>query len=88
MTRNRCCRDGVLTCERFSLADVSEHLEDESQSYGWTCAPQGPRTWRSLPMSSGSTPSRSRPPPVARQRPKFDRFPGHDFLTAYALRLT
>ena len=40
----RCYRNGVLDDEGFSLARVSEHLEDESTWSGWTCVLP---TWRS-----------------------------------------
>src|SRR4029078_145175 len=87
MRRTRCYRLGVLTDEGFSLDDVSDHLRDES-SVVWVdlCAPDledlqlvadelGLHTLAVEDATSG------------RQRPKFDRYAGHDFLTAYAVRL-
>lgn len=87
MPRTRCYRLGVLTDEGFSLDDVSDHLRDES-SVVWVdlCAPEledlqlvadelGLHTLAVEDATSG------------RQRPKFDRYAGHDFLTAYAVHL-
>ena len=87
MPRTRCYRLGVLTDEGFSLDDVSDHLRDES-SVVWVdlCAPDledlqlvadelGLHTLAVEDATSG------------RQRPKFDRYAAHDFLTAYAVHL-
>ena len=87
MVRTRCYRMGVLTDEGFSLEDVSEHLERES-AVVWVdlCAPDledlqlvadelGLHTLAVEDAATGS------------QRPKFDRYAGHDFLAAYAVRL-
>ncbi len=87
MARTRCYRQGVLTDEGFPLEDVSEHLEDGS-ALVWVdlCAPNreelqlvadelGLHTLAVEDAMSG------------RQRPKFTRYVGHDFLTAYAVHL-
>ena len=87
MTRSRCYRDGVLSDEEFSLADVSEHLDDGS-SVVWVdlCAP-GPEDLEVLAEELGLHSLAVEGATSGRQRPKFDRFPGHDFLNAYAVRL-
>ena len=87
MARTRCYRNGVLTDEDFSLDNVSEHLDHDS-AVVWVdlCAPDledlqlvadelGLHTLAVEDATSG------------RERPKFDRYTGHDFLTAYAVRL-
>jgi magnesium transporter len=87
MARTRCYRDGVLTDNDFSLDDVSEHLKDESAMV-WVdlCGPDledlqlvadelGLHTLAVEDATSG------------RQRPKFNRYRGHDFLTVYAVHL-
>jgi magnesium transporter len=87
MVQTRCYRNGVLDDEDFSLGVVSEHLDDES-AVVWIdlCAPDvaelqlvadelGLHTLAVEAATSG------------RQRPKFNRYAGHDFLTAYAVRL-
>ena len=83
----RCYRDGVLVAEDFSLDAVSEHLTDPS-SLVWVdlCAPNEADLqmvadelgWHSLAVEDASS---------GRQRPKFTRYIGHDFLTAYAVQL-
>jgi len=87
MARTRCYRNGVLTGEGFSLDDVSEHLQQES-SVVWVdlCAPDMEELQlvadelglHTLAVEDATTGS---------QRPKFDRYAGHDFLTAYAVHL-
>ena len=87
MARTRYYREGVLTAEDFSLDDVSLHLEDAS-ALVWVdlCSPDlqdlqlvadelGLHTLAIEDATSG------------RQRPKFNRYAGHDFLTLYAVRL-
>lgn len=87
MARTRCYRMGVLTDEDFSLDDVSEHLTHDS-AVVWVdlCAPDladlqlvadelGLHTLAVEDATSGS------------QRPKFNRYDGHEFLTAYAVHL-
>ena len=87
ITRSRCYRDGVLTDEGFPLADVSEHLEDES-SVVWVdlCAP-GPEDLEVIADELGLHTLAVEAATSGRQRPKFERFPGHDFLNAYAVRV-
>ena len=87
MTRTRCYRNGVLVDEGFPLADVSEHLS-EPTSMVWVdlMAPDLDELQlvadelglHSLAVEDAAT---------GRQRPKFNRYDGHDFLTAYAVHL-
>jgi magnesium transporter len=87
MAHTRCYREGVLTDEDFPLEDVSEHLEEDGAMV-WVdlCAPSQEQMalvadelgLHSLAVEDATT---------GRQRPKFDRYTGHDFLTAYAVRL-
>jgi magnesium transporter len=87
MVHTRCYRDGVLTDENFALTNVSEHLEDESAMV-WVdlCTPDLAELQlvadelglHTLAVEDAAT---------GRQRPKFNRYTGHDFLTAYAVRL-
>ena len=87
MAHTRAYSNGILTDEDFPLERVSEHLEDES-TIVWIdlCAPElsdlqlvadelGLHTLAVEDAASG------------RQRPKFNRYTGHDFLTAYAVHL-
>ncbi len=87
MVQTRCYRNGVLDDEGFCLDTVSEHLGDEC-AVVWIdlFAPElielqlvadelGLHTLAVEDATSG------------RQRPKFSRYNGHDFLTAYAVQL-
>ncbi len=87
MVQTRCYRNGVLDDEGFRLDTVSEHLGDEC-AVVWIdlFAPElielqlvadelGLHTLAVEDATSG------------RQRPKFSRYTGHDFLTAYAVQL-
>jgi magnesium transporter len=85
--RTRCYRDGVLHAEDFSLDEVSEHLGEES-AVVWVdlVAPDLADLQRvadelglhSLAVEDATS---------DRQRPKFSRYEGHDFLTVYAVEL-
>ena len=87
MARTRCYRNGALVDEDFSLENVSEHLEEES-AVVWVdlCAPDMAELQlvadelglHALAVEDATT---------GRQRPKFNRYTGHDFLTAYSVRL-
>jgi magnesium transporter len=87
VARTRCYRTGVLIDEDFSLDDVSEHLEhDDALVWIDLCAPDLAELQlvadelglHSLAVEDAAT---------GRQRPKFDRYASHDFLSAYAVRL-
>jgi magnesium transporter len=85
--RTRCYRDGVLTDEDFALHEVSEHLEDPS-AVVWVdlCGPEVddlPLVADELGLHRLAVEDAAQ----GRQRPKFDRYEGHDFLTAYSVRL-
>ncbi len=87
LVRTRCYRDGVLADEGFTLDLISKHLDEES-SIVWVdlCAPDtvdlqvvaDELGLHSLAVEDAIS---------ARERPKFSRYDGHDFLTAYAVRL-
>jgi magnesium transporter len=87
MTHSRCYRRGVLTDEGFSLGDVSEHLRDESAVI-WVdlCAPD-PGDLQLVADELGLHSLAVEDATTGRQRPKFNRYPGHDFLTAYSVHL-
>jgi magnesium transporter len=87
MPHTRCYRDGALCAEDFPLDDVSEHLQDAS-AVVWVDL-RGPDLadlqlvadelgLHTLAVEDATT---------GRQRPKFNRYAGHDFLTAYAVHL-
>lgn len=87
MPRTRCYREGVLTDEDFPLDRVSEHLEDPA-ALVWVdlCGPDVehlPLVAEELGLHRLAVEDAAQ----GRQRPKFDRYNGHDFLTAYSVRL-
>ena len=85
-THTRCYRHGVLVDEGFSLANVSEHLAGDGIVWVDLCPPEAGQLQvvaeelglHSLAVEDAMT---------GRQRPKFSRFDGHDFLTVYAVEL-
>jgi magnesium transporter len=87
MARTRCYRNGVLTDEDFSLDDVSEHLDHES-AVVWVdlCAPD-PEELQLVANELGLHALAVEDATSGRERPKFNRYAGHDFLTAYSVGL-
>lgn len=87
VTTTRCYRKGVLVDEGFSLEMLNEHLADE-HSIVWVDLYQPTREelqtvadelgLHALAVDDAAT---------ERQRPKFNRYQHHDFLSAYAVRL-
>jgi magnesium transporter len=85
--RTRCYRNGVLTDEDFPLADVSEHLEEDS-AVVWVdlCAPDL-TDLQLVADELGLHHLAVEDATQGHQRPKLDRYEGHDFLSAYSVRL-
>ncbi len=87
MAHTRCYREGKLVDEGFSLDDVSEHL-GRPASVVWVdlLAP----TLQELQLVADELGLHSLAVEDAAQgsqRPKFVRYEGHEFLTAYAVRV-
>ena len=82
MPDTRCYRDGVLSDENFPLEEVSEHLAEES-SLVWVdlCGPDQ-KALQLVADELGLHQLAVEDAATGRQRPKFARFDGHDFLTA------
>ena len=87
MPRTRCYREGVLTDEDFPIDEVSEHLEDPT-AIVWVdlCGPDL-GDLQQVADELGLHRLAVEDAAQGRQRPKFDRYEGHDFLTAYSVRL-
>lgn len=87
MPRTRCYRNGVLTDEDFPLADVAEHVADES-AVVWVdlCAPDA-ADLQLVAHELGLHRLAVEDATQGRQRPKLDCYDGHSFLSAYAARL-
>jgi magnesium transporter len=83
MPRTRCYREGVLTDEDFPLAEVSEHLEEESSLVWVDLRAPDPDDLQLVADELGLHRLAVENATAGRQRPKFDRYAGHDFLTVY-----
>jgi magnesium transporter len=85
--RTRCYRGGALTDEDFPIEEVSEHLADPS-AVVWVdlCAPDLKDLQR-VADELGLHRLAVEDAAQGRQRPKFDRYAGHDFLSAYTVQL-
>jgi magnesium transporter len=86
MARTRRYRDGVLEAENYPVSEVSDQLTDPTVTQ-WVdmCAP----TEADLAQISeelGLHQLAVEDAVQEHQRPKFDRYDGHSFLTAYAVR--
>ncbi|NYD41700.1 magnesium transporter CorA family protein [Nocardioides panaciterrulae] len=88
MVRTRCYRGGVLVDEDFALARVSD-LVGEPGSLVWVdlCGPEAAAGLVQVASELGLHSLAVEDATSGRQRPKFSRFEGHDFLTAYAVSL-
>ncbi|WP_151084101.1 magnesium transporter CorA family protein [Nocardioides cynanchi] len=87
MPRTRCYCNGILTDEDFPLNDVSEHLAEPS-SIVWIdlCAPDL-HDLQLVADELGLHELAVEDATKGHQRPKLDRYDGHDFLSAYSVRL-
>ena len=87
MVRTRCYLKGVLTDEGFPLVAVSEHLEDACAMV-WIdlCAPVA-ADLQLVADELGLHTMAVENATTGHQRPKFNRYAGHDFLTAYSVHL-
>lgn len=85
--RTRCYRNGTLEEEGFALDAVSHHLQDKS-AVVWIdlCAPDLTEL-QLIADELGLHELAVEDATNDRQRPKYHRYAGHDFLTAYAVRL-
>ncbi|MCW2791850.1 MAG: magnesium transporter [Nocardioides sp.] len=87
MPHTRCYRDGVLTDEDFPIADVSEHLADTSAVVWVDLSAEDLDDLQLVGDELGLHRLAVEDAAQGRQRPKVDRYEGHDFLNAYSVRL-
>src|SRR3954451_16745113 len=87
MARTRCYQSGVLSDEDFPLEDISEHL-DEPTAVVWVdlLAPQKDEL-QLIADELGLHVLAVEDAAQGLQRPKLDRYEGHEFLTAYGVHL-
>ena len=85
--RTRCYRHGVLVEEDFALDRLAAHLAD-AEAVVWVHLVAGDLDGLQLVADELDLHSLAVEDATSRQeRPKFVRYTGHDFLTAYAVQL-
>jgi len=84
--RTRCYRDGALVAEDFPLEEVSAHRRAGNVVWVDLCAPD-PEDLQLVADELGLHSLAVADAMSDRQRPKFTRYDGHDFLTVYAVQL-
>ncbi|HXJ28414.1 MAG TPA: CorA family divalent cation transporter, partial [Streptosporangiaceae bacterium] len=82
--RTRLYRDGRLALEGFPVADISDHLADESVTVWLDLRDPDRDDLGVLSEEFGLHPLAVEDALHHSQRPKLDRYPSHLFLTAYA----
>ena len=87
MARTRCYRNGVLIDEDFALDQVSEHLTDRSAMVWVDLRAPDLEDLQLVADELGLHTLAVQDAASGRQRPKFERYAGHDFLAAYAVHL-
>lgn len=87
VSKTRCYRKGVLVDEGFSLEKLDEHLSHE-QAIVWVDLYRPTmKELRTVAVELGLHALAVEDASAERQRPKFDRYEHHDFLSAYAVQL-
>src|SRR6476661_1225310 len=87
MPRTRCYRGGVLTDEDFPIDKVSEHVAEASAVVWVDLLAPDLKDLQLVADELGLHKLAVEDAAQGRQRPKLDRYSGHDFLTAYAVHL-
>jgi magnesium transporter len=87
MARTRCYRGGALTDEDFPLDQLSEHLSDESAVVWVDLRAPEPKELQLVADELGLHRLAVEDATQGGQRPKFDRYSGHGFLSAYSVHL-
>lgn len=87
MARTRCYRGGALTDEDFPLDQVSEHLKDASAVVWVDLHAPEPHELQLVADELGLHRLAVEDAARGRQRPKLDRYPGHEFFSAYSVQL-
>jgi magnesium transporter len=86
-TRTRLYRWGRLEAEGFPVADISDHLEDESSVIWLDLRDPDPEDLNVLSEEFGLHPVAVEDAIEQHERPKLDRYRSHLFLAAYAVHL-
>jgi magnesium transporter len=87
MARTRRYRNGVLEAEDFPIAEVSDHLGDTAVTMWVDMFSPAEDDLAQLGEELGLHQLAVEDAVAEHQRPKLDRYDGHSFLTAYAVRI-
>lgn len=87
MPRTRCYCGGILTDEDFAIDQVSEHLADPSAVVWVDLCAADLDELQLVADELGLHRLAVEDAAQGGQRPKFDRYSGHDFLSAYSVQL-
>src|SRR6266516_4969458 len=87
MPHTRLYRNGVLEAEGFPIADVSEHIGDESATVWFDLCQPSAEELAAISEELGLHALAVEDATVEHERPKLDRYQSHLFMTAYAVRL-
>jgi magnesium transporter len=87
MPRTRLYRNGVLEAEGFPIADVSDHVADQSATVWFDLCRPTAEEIASISEELGLHALAVEDATVEHERPKLDRYDSHLFVTAYAVQL-
>jgi magnesium transporter len=87
MPRTRLYRNGVLEAEGFPIAEVSDHLADDSAIVWFDLCKPTAEELGTISEELGLHPLAVEDAVQEHQRPKLDRYESHLFVTAYAVTL-
>lgn len=87
MRTTRCYRSGLLVDEGFPLGELDEHLALEDAIVWVDLLRPSPEELRTVADELALHTLAVEHATTAHQRPKFNRYENHDFLSAYAVRL-
>jgi magnesium transporter len=87
MPRTRLYRTGVLEAEGFPIAEVSDHLADDSAIVWFDLCKPTAEELATISEELGLHPLAVEDAVQEHQRPKLDRYNSHLFVTAYAVAL-
>src|SRR5258708_5363833 len=87
MSRTRLYRNGVLEAEGFPVAEVSDHIADESAVVWFDMCEPTAEDLAAISEELGLHPLAVEDAVHDHQRPKLDRYASHLFVTAYTVGL-
>ncbi|WP_211471872.1 magnesium transporter CorA family protein [Actinocrinis puniceicyclus] len=85
--RSRAYRNGELVAEGFPMADLSDWLEQDGTTVWFDLPDPSPQELNELAEELGLHALAVEDAVKGRQRPKLDRYEGHELFTGYAVRV-